>query len=200
MYFRREYVLESNQKKALDKLKSYVKTNLSAELREIENSDRKDSLKQLNNFEKALVYKYSDNGYEDLNSDLRINKGKNTSEFGKLLASAVKKLDDFEGLVYRSANLDKDELEIYLNAYKNNSPITEFSFISTSKSRLIAMQYNGNLLFRILSKTGKEIELISKFGSGSQNEREVLFAPNSDFNVLDVTNESSYTLITMEEV
>ncbi len=109
-------------------------------------------------------------------------------------------MDDFEGLVYRSANLDKDELEIYLNAYKNNSPITEFSFISTSKSRLIAMQYNGNVLFRILSKTGKEIELISKFGSGSQNEREVLFAPNSDFNVLDVTNESSYTLITMEEV
>jgi hypothetical protein len=50
------------------------------------------------------------------------------------------------------------------------------------------MQYNGNVLFRILSKTGKEIELISKFGSGSQNEREVLFAPNSDFNVLDVTN------------
>jgi hypothetical protein len=52
-----------------------------------------------------------------------------------------------------------------------------------------------------LSRTGKDVEKLSKFGKGSLfNEKEVLFRPNRNFKVLEVTKESDYALITMEEI
>lgn len=62
------------------------------------------------------------------------------------------------------------------------------------------MQFSGNVMFRIVSKTGKEIEEISKYGIDSQNEFEILFLPNTRFNILAVTKENDYTLVTMEEI
>ena len=62
------------------------------------------------------------------------------------------------------------------------------------------MAFNGNVLFRLYSRSGKEIEKIAKFGtSNPQNEKEVLFKPNSRFKMLEITQETNYSLITMEE-
>lgn len=99
-------------------------------------------------------------------------------------------------MVYRKVYLTANELKRYQNAFKNDTQIKEYAFISTSKSRLNAMHFPGNCLFRIHSKTGKEIEKIAKFDI----EKEILFRPNINFKVLEIGKEDNYTLITMEEI
>lgn len=182
-------------------LEEYSKTNLKYEISEIQVSNRNSELNQLNIYEKAIIYKYSSDGFEEVNEILRKSKGKNINEFGNYLDYSLKKLENYEGLVYRGANLSKTELNRYLNSFKKNLLLTEYSFTSTSKSRLIAMSFKGNVLFRIYSRTGKSIEKITKFGiSGYPNEKEVLFSSNRKFRILEITNESTYSLITMEEI
>ena len=62
------------------------------------------------------------------------------------------------------------------------------------------MSFKGNVLFRMFSRTGKDIKKITKFGiNDSPNEKEVFFSSNKTFRILDITKESTYTLITMEE-
>ena len=128
-------------------------------------------------------------------------KGEEINDFGTYLNSSLNKLQRFEELVYRGVNLSKTELNRYINSFNKNLLVTEFSFISTSKSRLIAMSFNGNVLFRIFSRTGKDIEKITKFGiNGPYNEKEVLFHTNRKFRILDIKKEIAYSLITMEEI
>ena len=185
----------------MTKIEKYARKYLQNEIRQIQNSSRNAELSELDLFEKAVIYKYSNDGYESLNEMSRRSKGKNLPILGKLLNSTLSKLPNYEGVVYRSANLTKVELKKYEDANKSDSTITEHSFVSSSKSRLIAMEYGGNVLFRILSKTGKEIEKIAKFGiHESSNEREVLFRVNRKFRILEITNQFDYTLITMEEI
>ena len=110
-------------------------------------------------------------------------------------------IPNYEGLVYRGVNLTEHALSKYMNACKQSHPVTENSFISTSKSRLIAMEYRGNVFFRIYSKPGKEIEKIAKFGvSNSPNVEEVLFRSKRKFMILEIIKQVDYTLITMEEI
>jgi ADP-ribosyltransferase exoenzyme len=185
----------------MTRTEKYSKTHLLQELHEIENSNRNIELPILTLYEKSLIYKYSSDGYININEELRTSEGKAINSYGKLLVKALSKLPNYEGIVYRGANLAKNELERYKKALKTNTPITEYSFVSTSKARLIAMAFNGNCLFRIVSKSGKEIDKIAKFGvHGHPDEKEVLFNPNCEFEILAITNETTYTLITMEEL
>jgi hypothetical protein len=63
------------------KLKTYVIKYLSDELREIQTSQRNIELPELNECEKAVIYHYSENGYEQVNELLRESKGQKLSEF-----------------------------------------------------------------------------------------------------------------------
>src|SRR5690606_29185798 len=97
--------------------------------------------------------------------------------------------------------LSRAEIEKYIKASASNEFVSEHTFVSGSKSRLTAMAFNGNTLFRIFSKTGKAIEKIAKFGvHNPPNEKEVLFRPNRIFRILKVSEKLSRTVITMEEV
>ena len=179
----------------------YSKRFLQNEIRQILGSQRNNEFPELNLYQKAIIYKYSNDGYETLNEYLRAVKDKKNTEFGDLLNSALSRLPNYEGLVYRSVNLTKDELVKYSVAFKLNQPISENAFVSTSKSRLIASEYGGNTFFRIYSKTGKGIEKIAKFGMfDPPNEKEVLFKSGRKFKVLEVTQQEIYSLITMEEI
>lgn len=181
-------------------LENYAIKNLAAEILAIQNSGRNEDPIEINLYEKAVIYKYTDDGYESINEALRKSDGKSCSQLGVFLIKALNKLPDFEGLVYRSVNLSPKELERYSIALRDNRLLKEHAFLSTSKSRLTAMAFNGNVLFRMYSRTGKEIENIARFGKyNPPNEREVLFKPNRNFRILEITNEASYTLITMEE-
>lgn len=174
----------------------YTNQFLTAELAIVESTNRMNEVPVLNIFEKAIIYKYSNDSYENLNEILRNNKGQNNSEFGILLEKCLNKLPNHKGLVYRGVFLNPEEKNRYLLAMANNSPIIENTFVSTTKSRLIAMGF-GTTLFRIYSKSGKEIEKIATFGlHNPPSEQEVLFKPNKSFRVLEVEDN----LITLEEI
>ena len=81
--------------------KTYVEKNLSAELREIERSARNSRVSELNKYEKALIYKYSDDGFDQVNTELRKKKGKNETQFGLLLAQAEMERSLFHLQVFR---------------------------------------------------------------------------------------------------
>lgn len=182
-------------------IEKYSKDYLASEILEVTNSNRNNDFPELSLYEKSIIYKYTNDGFEDINESLRSSEGKIFNDFGTFLNRSLNKLPNFDGLVYRAAQLTEAEIERYRVANRDNSILKECSFMSTSKSRLIAMAYRGNVVFRISSRTGKDIEKISKFGEyGFGNEKEVLFRANRKFKVLELINESDYTLITMEEV
>lgn len=185
----------------MKKSEQYARRQLEREVSEIRKSPRIEEHLELTLYEKAFIYKYSEDGYESVNEALRKSCGKENTEFGDLLTKCLDKLPNYEGLVYRSANLSKVEREKYIVAFSSNKTLIEQTFVSTSKSRLIAMAFNGNTLFRMFSKTGKAIEKIAKFGvHNPPNEKEVLFRPNRPFRILEIEEDGQRTIITMEEV
>lgn len=185
----------------MKRLEEYAKKNLKVEIAEILESGRNREFDQLSIYEKAIIYKYSSDGFEDVNEILRKSQGIEINDFATYLDHSLSKLQNFEEIVYRGVNLSKIELENYKIHFEENRNIIENCFVSTTKSRLIATSFLGNVLFRILSRTGKEIEKISKFGTtGFPNEREVLFSYKKQFRILGIENEAAVTLITMEEI
>ncbi|MBI3517741.1 MAG: hypothetical protein HY062_00090 [Bacteroidetes bacterium] len=185
----------------MTKLEKYVSQHLTLEKRVIETSHRNNELTLLNSSEKAIIYKYTEDGYDPLNIDLRRNSGKHNTEYGKFLEKSINKLPNYIDVVYRSCNLSPNQIDLYQNSFIRKQPITENCFLSTSKKRTIAMMFGGNCLFIIFSRTGKDIEKIAKFGTGSgQNEYEVLFLPKRKFNVIDINIENNSYTITLEEI
>ena len=164
-------------------VEEYATTYLENEIRIIENSYRKNVLTQLNVFEKAIIYKYTEDGFDDLNESLRISKSEKINLFGKLLAECLDKLPDFIGTVFRSENLAKNEWEEYLLAFTNDSIITKHSFTSTSKSQLSANKF-GIYRLEIFVQKGKDIEKNAKY----DDEKEVIIRYNSNFRVVGIFN------------
>ena len=181
-------------------IEKYVNTNLVSELRIVQANSAHSAI-PLTVFEKTLIYKYSDEGFRDTNKELRMSKGTNFDEFGLLLYNTISKLPNYKGIVYRKVYLTDIELELYLDAFNNQTVIKEYPFISTSKFITVGILWNGttrftpNCLFVIYSKTGKDIELMSKY----PGEKEVVLKPNTEFNVLNLDKEDSFIKITMEE-
>lgn len=181
-------------------LQIFAQNHLSDEIKEVTSSTRKSAFKNLSNEQRAIIYKYTDDGYKAINQVLRESKGKNLDEFGKHLNSSLNKLPKFEGLIYRGVLLSKASLQRYLKAHEVGELIEEHCFVSCSKSRTIAMTH-GNTLFRIFSRTGRDVELLSKYGTfGDINEKEVILKPNRKFRILEIGNKMGYQEITMEEV
>ncbi len=182
--------------------KQYGEKYLTREIKELQVSAKSSNHPELTIYEKAIIYKYTSDGYLEVNRKLRRNQGRNTSNFGKLLEQGLQQLPNYAALVYRKVQLTKRQQNVYRNALHNNSFVKERAFLSTSKFKRIAELFPGNTLFIINCKTGKDVEKIAKFGFGDRyNEYEVLFEPNRQFEVLEV-NESvkNLLIITMEEV
>lgn len=153
-------------------------------------------------YEKAIIFKYSDDGYEDLNERLRLSEGKDISDFGILLDECLFKLPDYQGIVYRGDEISKLEFDKYVLCHEKVIPYHGFSFFSTSKSKSKAYERckgrRCKVLFKILSKKGKDIERFSKY----KTDREVLFQINSIFDVdliEKVEGEINFYRITLTE-
>ena len=182
-------------------VEKYVNRYLTDELFQIRNTNRNLELSQINEFQKAIIFKYTRDGYELVNELLRSSKGKKNTEFGEFLSQALSKLPNYKGIVYRKDYLTSSELAKYKRASKRNESIVEYPFVSTTKFKPISEIIPGNTLFIVSSKRGKEIENIVNFGKYNIiNEEYVLFNFNSSFSVLEVTRQRNYTLIIMDEV
>jgi len=181
-------------------LNKYVEDNLSHELRIVRGLSVP-VLTGLTEHERALVYKYTDLGYL-VNRQLLATMGVDYGDFGLFLSHALAKIPDYRGIVYRKVYLTAIEISRYFAAKLTATSITEHFFISTSKFISIAYRWRGltgikpNCMFVIMSKTGKEIEYVSKY----PDEMEVLFLPNISYNVLNVIQEPDFIQITMEEL
>lgn len=182
-------------------LKEFVENSFKNELKIISESFRNDELSNLSNYEKTIIYKYSEDYYEFTNERLRVSKGKDINDFSNFLIKSLKKLPNYKLICYRSAYLNKSEIKKYTSAFEKNIEIIEYSFVSCSKSRLLANMFSpANVIFIIHSKSGKEIEKIAKFGINSgQNEKEVLFKPNTKFQVLNIKQANGKNLIYLQE-
>jgi hypothetical protein len=152
--------------------------------------------------EKHIIYQYTDDMHEWLNDSIIKNNGDNVTAKGKELYKALYKLPNYEGVVFRGSFLNQTQKMRYQNAFNQKRPIIEHQFFSTSLSRLIAEMYSKNdTVYEIYSFTGKSIEKFSKFGKESgQNEQEILFLPNTAFEVVEFNTLEERTYITMLEI
>jgi hypothetical protein len=180
-----------------------LKNELSSYLKHVERKVFSDS-EILTKEEIAVIYGYSEDRSEGLNEQLQRDLGEIKTEFGKELNAILGKIPNFGGLVFKGASINKSKLAIYENASENSTPVIEHTFYSTSKSELIAKAFMKNsrtdvrVLFVIYSKFGKDIEKYSKWDSSSgQNEKEVLFRPNSSFQVLNIDKDETKDFITI---
>lgn len=184
------------------KLKEFVENNFGKEFKEVSTSFRNNELLVLNNFEKTIIYKYSEDFYENINEKLRISKGKNIDDFSNFLIKSLNKLPNYKLMCYRSVNLTNFEINKYAYAFKKKRAVIEYSFVSCSSSRTLANMFSPvNVIFIIHSKSGKQIEKIAKYGINSgQNEKEILFVPNTIFEVLDIKQKDKKKFIYLQQI
>ncbi len=121
---------------------------------------------------------YTGPGYLDLNNALRGGEV-DASQLARIEAvkTALAKLPPYEGPVIRGTNLPPEVLA----RYQPGEVITEDAFLSTTTNAGVARSptFMGNVEFRILSKTGRDISPFSIF----PGEREILFPPGTKFYV-----------------
>lgn len=122
---------------------------------------------------------YTGPGYHDLNNALRSGL-MDASQQARVqaLQNALAKLPPYRGPVIRGTNLPPEVLA----RYRPGEVVTEHAFLSTSTHTGVARSptFGGNVEFRILSKTGRDISSFSVL----PGEHEVLFPAGTKFYVV----------------
>lgn len=186
-------------------LLAYVSQHLPAELHLMQTSSYATACPMLSPAEKAIIYHYTDDGYEDLNTALH-RAGAAMPPFGQALQATLAKLPVHRGAVYSGAQLDADQLADFALALAHaDGPMLVYldwpAFLSASQSPQAAQQFRSgpgkNCLFLIDSKTGRSIEAVSRYGI---SEREVLFLPSTRFRVTSVLSATGYAEVVLAEL
>jgi hypothetical protein len=109
--------------------------------------------------------------------------------------NALGKLPAYDGPVVRGTNLPPEVLA----QYRPGEYIIEKGFMSTTTNPIVAQSpaFGGNVEFRVLSSTGRDISAVSLFPA----EQEVLFPSGTRFLVLGKTVDpvTGRTIIEMIE-
>ena len=144
----------------------------------------------------SALNNYTGLGHEDLNDALR-NGTMDASQQARVdaLNRALDKLPPYEGPVFRGTDLPPDVLA----QYQPGAAVTEPAFFSTSINPAVPQStaFAGNVEFRVLSRTGRDISSFSMFPT----EQEVLFPTGVTFYVLDRRSDplTGITIIEMIE-
>ena len=180
-------------------LKEYVELKYPDALNAIRQSTSAKEITELTEHEKAIIYAYSDEGYE-VNAELRKFRKLVTPEFAVHLNAALAKLPSTKAVVHRGIWRINSVLKMYQNAFKTGEILIEYGFTSASQSRSIAEQF-GEIILDISSKNGKPIEKLTKFGASvMDNEQEVLFESSSKFIVRNIVERNSFIYISLKEI
>jgi SpoVK/Ycf46/Vps4 family AAA+-type ATPase len=151
---------------------------------------------QLSSTDLSALADYTGLGHEDLNDALR-SDSMDASQQARVNAinQALEKLPPHRGMVYRGADLPVGVLD----QYQRGAVVTEMAFVSTSLDPAVAHSsaFAGNVEFRIVSKTGRDISSFSTFPT----EQEVLFPTGQQFFVVDRRSDlaTGRTIIEMVE-
>ncbi|MER2566862.1 MAG: ADP-ribosyltransferase, partial [Myxococcaceae bacterium] len=161
------------------------------------------SLAKVNTDDLISLREYTANGYVKMNEGLRGSKMalKATAPIVKTAASGLKAMPEVKGTVYRGANMTPERLA----GYKVGETISERGFTSTTLNKAMVLgkgpeqSFNKNTMFVIKSKGGgKDVSMLSQY----PDEKEVLFAPGTEFKVLknSFDNRLSKNVIYLQEV
>lgn len=146
---------------------------------------------------------YTANGYVKMNEGLRGSKTalQEMAPIVKTAASGLKAMPEVRGPVYRGANMTPERLA----GYKVGATISERGFTSTTQHKAMVLgqtaeqSFNKNTMFVIKSNGGgKDVSMLSQY----PDEKEVLFAPGTEFKVLKnaFDKKLAKTVIYLEEV
>ncbi|ORU99051.1 WXG100-like domain-containing protein [Mycobacterium bohemicum] len=144
----------------------------------------------------SVMSDYTGSGYRELNSALR-SDAMDASQHARVqaLTAALQKFPPYHGPVIRGTNLPPEALA----QYTPGEIITEDAFLSTTTNPAVARSplFAGNVEFRIMSSTGRDISSASMF----PGEQEILFPPGTKFYVMsNVTDPiTGRTVIRMVE-
>lgn len=189
-------------------LSTYIEQANPEALRQVQTGGYATALPALTTAEKALLYHYTEDGYDALNADLHASPQAALLGVGQGLVAALAKLVPHVGEAFSGVWLRPSELQFYRACQLSGTPVRWPAFLSASLKSSIAMWYlrtgQKNCLFVMQSKNGRLIEAVSKYGihgqAPGQNEYEVLFAPQTEFDVLAIEEERAYTRITLDEL
>lgn len=143
------------------------------------------ALAKVNTDDLVGLREYTANGYVKMNEGLRGSRTalKEMAPIVKTAASGLKAMPEVKGTVYRGSNMTPERLA----GYKVGETISERGFTSTTQNKAMVLgqtaeqSFNKNTMFVIKSKGGgKDVSMLSQY----PEEKEVLFAPGTEFKVL----------------
>ncbi len=119
-----------------------------------------------------------------------------------LLNGALDKLPDYKDVVFRGTILPSSVKALYFQALEHKIAIKEPAFLSTSQSELTAQMFSrADTILRIDSLHGKNIERMAFYGiTGVQNEREILFKSETNFQVTGFRDRFGLLEFTLKEI
>ncbi|MGJ0509155.1 MAG: hypothetical protein ACR652_18930 [Methylocystis sp.] len=135
---------------------------------------------------------YCENGYGWMNDALRSGKELPDEEKNiiKTAAFVLGQLPDWQGLTMRGADLPPDVVD----RYQPGATVTEKAFTSASADA----GYKRNVQFIIESKHGKDVSHLSG-KKGDTDGIEIMYRPNTQFDVLHKEKIGEITYIVMRE-
>jgi len=142
------------------------------------------------------IYRYSQYDYTNMNTALRSQDPEEEARWGpqsRIAASGLSKLPIFDGMVFRGVGIEIDPA-----AYVTGSVVTETGF--TSSSRIPKASVGSPLQFEIQSRNGRDISSCSAMQSDAAREQEILFVPNTRFEVTANFMRDGVTVVQMKEV
>lgn len=126
-----------------------------------------------------------------------------TSEIIRNLSTALNKLPDYKGSVYRGVKIPRDRQAEFL-AKLQSGDVSDKGFMSSSKSMKIAKTFaegDDGVIIKIKSKKGKDI---SKWSTSMDaldvDEKEVVIMPGSKFRYAGVHKSKGTLVVSMEEI
>lgn len=140
--------------------------------------------------EEAALTRYLSFESYGLNEKLRndIALSQNESEFVKKLDSALDKMPQYKGTVYRSiSSRNISDIDGFWRIHKTNSTVYYPAYTSTSTE---IYDETMDIQYVITGKNGKDIRIYN------ENEKEILFKRGTYFNIVDVKGNVIY----MEEL
>ncbi|MGE0174680.1 MAG: ADP-ribosyltransferase domain-containing protein [Oligoflexales bacterium] len=143
--------------------------------------------------EVTAINMYTSAWYRDVNNALK-SKVNKFSDFVSVTVSGMRKLERFKGTVYRAATHRPETIEKYLTAFKNKEAIQELGFLSTTYDK--KQMFPGNMEFIIESVSGVKVEKLAL----KRTEKEVLFAPGTWFEILDIEQRETKWIVKMREL
>ena len=165
----------------------------------------------ISNTRLAAIHHYTKAGgnYRQLNKQLY---NDNLSEFNKAAATLIREglnlLPTFKGITYRGTIIKRKEYEAL---YKDKKEVSHKIFTSCSKSPEIADMFASyrplkrnevSIVFTIQGKNGKDISKISEFNGKfvEKNQYEILFATDTRFEIISVSEQEDKINIKLKEL